>query len=440
MCDRIQLVSFKEVIMHEEFPELPKEDVLKYLKKCKQYSGISSDDLLHAALKWMDHNEPFSELIQQVDWKKCSQTALKSAAKHPAISQNTVAQYENFDGMMQEKEKTVAYITYDECVIVDNDAQLRILDQYDYDLDDESDFIPYRFCYTHNGYVFIKDEIFDRNIPYQARTTIVKYDAMKEEFTNLPGVGIRRPEIEFSVIHQERLYIVPWNNRDHISVYDMKAYCWSNLFIPEECRDHLSSFTGAVAGENLFFMDNRLHLFRVGKENLERIHTEIKLKHQEFKFNYNHVHFFNITAVHHWLYIFAKEYRIDKGQVYCYNTISGVWTTIPVFFRMDHRNFFSFSSVLIENKIYFAGSVDRYVSKREYFPNALYEFNPVDNTVRRSTRPCPKFAHSQMSVVDVPTKLLAPDPNAPIYTESLSVEEELACDFEGYDSGGSDSD
>ena len=88
MCDRIRLVKFKQVVKHNEFCDLSKGEVLKYFMKCKEYSGICNDDLLEAALKWIDNNEPFPELLQQIDFTKCPQSTLKAAVNHPAMPQN----------------------------------------------------------------------------------------------------------------------------------------------------------------------------------------------------------------------------------------------------------------------------------------------------------------------------------------------------------------
>ena len=149
--------------------------------------------------------------------------------------------------------------------------------------------------------------------------------------------------------------------------------------------------------------------------------------------------FFDITAVNRWLYIFTKVDSTSHVQVHCYDTTSGIWTNIPVFFRLDHEFFSGKSSVMFENKVYFVGSVAKYVSRTEYWINVLYEFNLVDDTVKRSTRPCPKLYPFHMSVVDVSTKLLEPDSTAPIYTEGLNQEEELASNLVDNDDG-SDSD
>ena len=65
MCDRIQLVKFTAVIENDEYVKLSSDEVLKYFEVCKLYAGISSDDLLQAALKWMEENEPFQSLYSR---------------------------------------------------------------------------------------------------------------------------------------------------------------------------------------------------------------------------------------------------------------------------------------------------------------------------------------------------------------------------------------
>ena len=193
ICDRIQLVKFKEVVKHKEFCELPKDEVLKYITKCKEYSGIYNDDLLTAALKWVDNNEPFPELMQQIDLEKCSQGTLKAAAKHPAMPQNIIAQLENFDNGKRETQPTLVYVMIEEGIMVDNGAQLRSLHKYEIDHEQECDLDPHRVCYTDNGYVFIK-EVDDNNLPAgQVRTTINKYNAITGESIELPGAGKRKP-------------------------------------------------------------------------------------------------------------------------------------------------------------------------------------------------------------------------------------------------------
>ena len=317
-----------------------------------------------------------------------------------------------------------------EGVVLDDSAQMRCLHAYEFDFDHDCNLTPYRLCYTCNGYIFIKGTIIDNNWN-RVRTTIGKYDAVKNECTELPGMEIRtNASITFSIIHKERIYIVPWHEPYHISYYDMEEHSWSKVSMPEECREHISSFNGAVVGDDLFCMDDRLHFFRVDKDKLERIHTEIK--HQECKGSYQRVSFFSLTAVHHWLYVFTQDHNSDRVQVYCYDTTLGISTTIPVFFHLD-PDYFALphtSSIMFENKIYFVGSITRDVGTTECRLYMLYEYNLLDDTFKRSSRPHPKVTNFQLSVIDVATKLLEPESTIPVYAESLTSENEVAIDAE----------
>ena len=59
-CRVFKLVKLTKVIQHEEYARLPKDEVLQYFEKCKNYLGIRSDDFLLAGLKWVSSNGAMS--------------------------------------------------------------------------------------------------------------------------------------------------------------------------------------------------------------------------------------------------------------------------------------------------------------------------------------------------------------------------------------------
>ena len=274
-CDRIQLVKFKEVVKCEEFHKLSKEEVLLYFKKCKPYSGISSDDFLHAAVIWMAENEPFPELITQIDLKKCSQSALKAAVSHPAIPPSVITRLKNCKKgrrKKQEKQQTMAYITSRECVFVCKNAQLRWLHKYE-EFDHLTFMDTHKVCYTCKGYILVKDaKVDDLEVDEcYARATNYQYDEANKELTQLPGAAVKESGVWFSIIHKDRMYMVSDCERDYIFFYDMKKCFWSKLLVPEESKTSTNQWSAAVVVNDLFFMNNQLHLYRLGKNKLERI-------------------------------------------------------------------------------------------------------------------------------------------------------------------------
>ena len=57
MCDRIQIIRMTKVIKYAEFLQLSEMEVIKYLKKCEEYSENSGNALLGTALSWMSKNK-----------------------------------------------------------------------------------------------------------------------------------------------------------------------------------------------------------------------------------------------------------------------------------------------------------------------------------------------------------------------------------------------
>ena len=253
LCDRIQLLKFQHVVEHKEICELLKDEVLMYIKKCKEYSGICNDDLLNVALKWVDNNEPFPELIQQIDLDKCSEDTLEDVESHRAVPQNIVAQNEKHLGTKQETE-TLAFITNRECV-VDQHGDMCQLDKFIVAQVRDN----YGTCYTPDGFVCVRKITAGKN--GKVKVSVVKYDAVKQQRRNLPGEIFTESGPAFSIIHKEKLNLIGRHATGNILVYDLKKCAWSKLSLPEECRDHMKCCKGAVVGDELFFMDNQLHLF-----------------------------------------------------------------------------------------------------------------------------------------------------------------------------------
>ena len=409
MCDRIQLLKFNHVVKHKEFCELPKDEVLKYITKCKEYSGICNDDLLTAALKWVDNNEPFPELMQQIDLEKCSQGTLKTVGSHPAIPQNICTQNEKHLGIKQGKE-TLAFITAEKCVVVDQDGEMRQLDEFVVSSEDMD--ATYSTCYTHNGYVCI-NEIPTRDYS-KAKVSIVKCDAQTQHRENLPGQRMIKTGTDFSVIHKEKLYLIGCIIGS-ILIYDLKKCVWSKLPLPEECKKHTKFCKGAVVGDDLYFMDNRLHLFRVKENKLERIQTEIK--RTKAKKTDSRVPVISLAAVHHrWLYIFTKETGTDKIQVHCYDSALDTCTDAPEsFFYVGDKEISAVSTVLLENTIFFAGRVNFFFRDE----SVLYEYDLCNNLVCKSKRSYPQKAAFHVSAIDV-TKRLESYSDIPVYSDTLA--------------------
>ena len=318
VCDRIQLVKFVEVIQHEEYCKLSKHEVLMCFKKCKDYSGISSDDLLQAALTWMERNEPSLELIQEIDLRECSQNALKAVMNHSAMPQNIVTLLENCDKVKPEKQQTMVYVTENECIMLDKNAQRRVLEGYGYE-EIIYDFLnSYKVRYTNNGYVVVDIEIVtgDNGDQYGVQT-ISKYDATKKETTKLTETE-EDCGVDFSIIHKDQIIIVTGHTESECFVsYDLKDCFWSKIAWPKDTQsERKCEWMAAVAGDDLFFINDHLQLYRLDNGNLKRIHAEHST-------SYSKMRLFSITAVHRWLYIFAMADDNDF-KVYCYDTASGI--------------------------------------------------------------------------------------------------------------------
>ena len=402
-CDRIQLLKFSEVVKHEEFHKLSKEEVFLYFKKCKPYSGISSDDFLHAAVMWMAENERFPELIRQIDLKKCSQSALRAARNHPAVPIVTLLKNcKKGKQKKQSKQQTLAYVTVRECIVNDENKQRRILDKYE-EFNYETFSNRRKICTTPNGYMFVKEERFNSTI---ALASINKYDRATRKTTRLPGVEVKKPGVGFSIIHKNRMYIVCNDESRYIFFYDLKRCGWSKIPVPEESQSSdMNPWKAAVVGDDLYFMNLRLHLYRLGNGQLQRIKTEINEIYEMYGF------YSCLTAVHRWLYIFTALHDGPKNlEVYCYDTESGFWTDIQTDFTLrEHGTGFE-SSIMFENKIYFVS----HLTGEEFAPT-LYEYNLCDDSIEESSRYYPWISRFYVDVIDVATKMLKGNSEAEIY-------------------------
>ena len=108
--EMILVVKFMEVIQHKEFIERSKDEVMACFKACKLHSGISNDDLLQAALKWMEDNEPFPELIEQLDLTKVVTLHWKMPL-NVNFCLGILLNINDSGSTKQEKQQTVVYIT-----------------------------------------------------------------------------------------------------------------------------------------------------------------------------------------------------------------------------------------------------------------------------------------------------------------------------------------
>ena len=409
MCDRIQLVKFKEVIKHEEFSGLSKDDVVEYFKRCKQYSGISSDDLLQAALTWMEDNETFPELIQQIDLKKCTPSALENVLNHPGMPQNIGAPTENCEDRKQEKQQTMVYVTNETGIIVDANGQMHALHHYDFSNDYETFSNTFKVCYSDFGYILVKEEWREDNDQERhdvgddeeghAQISISRYDAVTKETIHLPGAEVKVPGVHFSIFHNDKIYMFSYHMSGAILFYDMKDHLWSEILIPDDSSG--KRWRGAVVGNDLYFLNSKLDLYRLHKGKLERICTE-ELNIYFFR-DYVEFQHISITAVHRWLYIVAALGK--KIDVYCYDTESGIWTDVSVDFAFRHDTGpGDDSSVLLENKIYFTRCPERWEVSLQ-----LYEYNLCDDCIEESTKPIPEESNFHVALTEVATEMLEAD-------------------------------
>ena len=404
MCDRIKFVKFKQVIKQRQFLKLSRDEVLMYFRKCTQFLEFCRNDLLWAALIWMDNNEQFPELVQLIDLDRCSRRALEAAIGRAVMPQLIATQIEGVlekRDMKQDKEQTLVYIAYDESVIVDKYECLCLLDKFNFDYDTD-EMTTYNVRYTDDGYVFVH-EITDDDSKVQV--TIRKYDTVKGEFTTLPGEKVKKLGITYSIIHKSNFYMISRYDKDSVFCYNMKTHVWSEISVPAECSDHLHSWKGAIVGDDLYFMDRELHFFRYSEEKFERIRTE--MKRTDIK-EHSRVRDFSITAVHRWLYIFAMTYDREDLQVYSYDTTSGIWTDILIDFSFGH-DLGCMTTTMFGTKIYIAGLL--------YCLSGFYEYDLLDDLVKESTRLCPKTTNFHMSVINVPTNLLEANPPGPTFDD-----------------------
>ena len=396
-----------------------------YCKKYKQYSGMCNDDLFCAVLKWIDNNKRFPELQKEIDFAKCSQSILEASVNHKALPRSIAKEIKKRSGTKQEKQQTLAYVTSEECVVADQNTQLRKLDAFVSSSDMYvRPYEHYQVCHTKDGFVYLKGRPTGNFSTMLA--TVVKYDAIDKVRKELPGEIVIRRGVDFSVVHNEKLYLINYDvedqDTDNILVYDLKECVWSKLSPPEECRKHMKACQGAVVGDDLFFLDHRLHLFRVNKDKLERIPTPIECS--KAKKEDSSLPVFSLTAVHRWLYIFAKEEGMKDVQVNCYDTALDIWTSIPASFQISVKkdyDILTVSSVMIENTI-FVSVVTCYAD--EFVDSMLYEYSLLgDNAIRSILRPHLQYSDLHLSVVDV-RKRLDSYVDAPVYHESTLYAEE----------------
>ena len=401
MCDRIQLVKFKEVIKHEEFSGLSKDDVVEYFKRCKQYLGISNDDLMQASLTWMEANESFPQLLQEVDVKKCTPRALEDATNHPAMPPNVVTPIANCDDRNQEKHQTWVYLTSEDGVIVDTNDEMHVLFTYSpfvYDMSENT----YRLCVTENGYTAIEQQ----SGPFDplTRLTVFQYDATKQENTTSQELQVEESCFEFLAIHKSSIYMAHNHGPSDILVYDMKDNIWSKVQVPEESSARC--WRAAVVGNGIFFLSSQLHLYCLCEGKLERIFSEFNKSSFEMDF-------FSITAVHRWLYIFAGVSE-KSFNVHCYDTESGIWTDISLTRSRleDWDQESSESSIMFENKIYFVG----HACENSFFPD-LYEYSLCDDYFKETTRTHPQSCRFRVVVADVAVEMLKEGSDAAIFSD-----------------------
>ena len=356
----------------------------------------------------MEENEPFPELIEQLDLTKCSHIALEDAMKREVLPQNTV-ELINDSGNLKQEKQTMVYITAHRGVIVDENDQMRILHKYDsYDFEELSN--NYKVCYSDNGYVFINEEWHCTN-GQEVQITIGRYDAATKETTHLPGAKVKLPGVSFSILHNDRIYVITKGKSEHILFYDMKNYFWSKILILKESLSN--RWRAAVVGKDIYFLNSKLQLFHLHERKLERVSGDELTKNDillALNLQLDTV-VFSIAAVHRWLYIFVAY---STFHVYCYDTESGIWTDIPMNFKppscSKHDSWLAHeTAIMFENKIFFS----IYDYKNCHLK--LYEYDLCKDCVKESTRPSPKFFH--LAIADVATEMLGANSEAVVFSD-----------------------
>ena len=366
---------------------------------------------------------------------KCSPCALEAAVKRSDTPQDVVALIKKCNITKQQKQQTLVYMTCDGCHAVDKTGQCREFEAYD----DKCviDHV-YNVCNTPDGYVFIKEEHSREKSTGKkfSSTSIFKYDAIEKRTSQLPGVSVmeldytgyikrrRRRNVVFSIIHKDTIHTISRYKQDQILSYDMKDHSWSKTPFPKESL--YDRWTPAVAGDDLFFMNGQLHLYRLRQGKLERIHSELNESNSD-----DVMFFFSMTGAHRWLYIFAAPFKryfyesddndeddedgFKVSEVHCYDTASGIWTKVPVDFKIsDSEAACPSSSVMFANKIYFLHQIDD-----ESIHRILYEYNLVNDSVTETTRPNPD-RDFYLAVKDVSEEMLEAEIKARIVSDSGS--------------------
>ena len=447
MCDRIQVLKFREVVKHEEFLQLSKDDIAKYFKKCEQYSGTSHDDLLKAVLAWTERNEQWPELIQPI-MKKCSQS-LNDMVNHPPMaklkhlqteqsrtnnlreqsltyqdSEDQIFSHENCcvksaikenphnqsptdkkpqrQPLMLSKSKdssklqqTLAYRTSDKCLLVDEDGGLREFKPtcwYDWTPDN-----PHSICRTDQGFdIWIKDTSTGCDI---VETTLYKYTTTDGRIKKISDKYNRKPGIELSIFHHNNLYIIPSATSKFMVCYNMDKNEWSLILLPAQVHG-VTAWRAAAIRNNLFFMNSKLNLYRLTSGHLEKMETKIN---RSFP-----VKTFTMNAIHNWLYFIMLH--TGKITTYCYNPAANLWTTVNSSLKgLLPRSLDS--ATVFGNKIYATGC--------NFLGSTMFEYNLATDCLTPSTRPMPRDKFVPF-VVDVDPRMLKASSPLPYYVEHSS--------------------
>ena len=342
MCERVQLVKFADVMKGAEFLALTKDDMVEYMKKCADYSGISEDELLQAVLLWMDNNEPSMELMQMVKLQDCSKEVLQSASRHNAMPQEAlelICKRLADSSACSKTLQTMAYVTRDKFYIEDKFGYVRELHgQFCAPRDTPMQEIK-GTCSYDNGYVWI------------TKRTLLKFIYSDNSFETIHLRTHIQHEIQASIVHQSKLYYVDTHTQS-LECYDFETKRWSNSHFAR-CQESKEWHVAAVAND-LYFLNDELTLYILWENLLVELETQLSISEIEHSVK-------AMVAVDRWLYILLDSYCTEgELEICCWNTKANVWTHISTSGNDLPARWFVPSSVAVyKNKIYIIGSVPK---------------------------------------------------------------------------------
>ena len=408
MCNRIQVLKFRKVVQNAEFSKLSKEDLKQYLQKCRKYPTITGDDLLIVAMTWMQDNELLDDLLEEMEQWHDKPSVLKPTPVIPAAEKPCVVYESASETKLSNKtvdievpKQTVAYTTAGICIVTSKDDKLRELQNFKTEkknplastlIRDERWIRDEHWVnYTDDGFVVTKGTLG----LFRGQCIVHKFRYAEMTLQELPNSHHGSLVISFTTIQNNKLFIFPDGGKI-LHLYDLEKCSWApDIILP--VFGSLNNWSVTSINNDVYLLSSELYLYRLRDYKLDQIGL---VDRKEITFPMG---FFDIVAVHHWLYIFGLSEGGTDMHVFCYNPDNDIWTDEDKCsgMRQLHR---SKGAVVFENKVFMSASIF------PYLPDCiLLEYNLLDGTMAESKRPYPQQKTFRPVLLPVDAKHLDAD-------------------------------